>query len=106
MKETSCRIFVARVPDSISAEDLENHFSSFGQVTDVYYPNPFRGFAFVTFVDSHVAQSLLGKDHVIKGHSVHIGHPNPKSADRKSRNDNRRKVSPWEHEGRGRNYYY
>ena len=37
-----------------------------GQVTDVYVPSPFRHFAFVQFSESKVAQSLLGKEHIIK----------------------------------------
>ena len=34
---------------------------------------------FLSFSESRVAQSLFGKDHVIKGTSCHIGQANPKS---------------------------
>ena len=54
-----------------------NHF----QVTDVYIPTPFRQFAFVQFSESRVAQSLLGKEHIIKGVSVKIGEAAPKGRD-------------------------
>ena len=47
-------------------------------MTDVYIPKPFRSFAFVTFQEAKVAQSLFGKDHVIKGVSVHIGSAQPR----------------------------
>merc|ERR1711981_1311509 len=75
----SCKIFVARLSESITPEDLKEHFETFGTVTDIYIPKPFRAFAFVTFLESRVAQSLFGKDHVIKGTSVHIGSAQPKS---------------------------
>lgn len=74
----SCKIFVARLSETITAEDLKEHFEKFGPVTDVYIPKPFRSFAFVTFQESKVAQSLFGKDHLIKGVSVHIGSAQPR----------------------------
>lgn len=51
---------------------------SYGKVIDVFIPKPFRSFAFVTFADAHVAEQLLGDDHIIKGISVHIGSATPK----------------------------
>ena len=46
---SSCKIFVARLSETITADDLKEHFEKFGPVTDVYIPKPFRSFAFVTF---------------------------------------------------------
>merc|ERR1719427_293786 len=77
--KSSCKIFVGRVTESLTKEDLREHFNSFGFVTDVYIPTPFRQFAFVQFSESRVAQSLLGKEHLIKGVSVKIGEATPKS---------------------------
>lgn len=45
----SCKIFVARLSEAITPEDLKMHFEKFGSVTDIYIPKPFRAFAFVTF---------------------------------------------------------
>ena len=45
---------------------LQDHFETFGTVTDVYIPVPFRHFCFVQFSEFKVAQSLLGKEHSIK----------------------------------------
>lgn len=45
----SCKIFVARLSEAITTEDLKEHFEKFGPVTDVYIPKPFRSFAFVSF---------------------------------------------------------
>lgn len=59
-------------------------------------------------MDVHVAQSLLGEDHIIKGVSVHIGGAAPKSSSRAGSTDgfssegyysppnkNTRKEKPW-----------
>ena len=64
--KSSCKIFVGRVTENLTKEDLRDHFEAFGQVTDVYIPTPFRQFAFVQFSESKAAQSLLGKEHIIK----------------------------------------
>ena len=63
----SSKIFVARLSATITTEDLKEHFEKFGPVTDVFIPKPFRSFGFVTFQESKTAQSLFGKDHLIKG---------------------------------------
>jgi len=76
---SSCKIFVARLSETITADDLKEHFEKFGPVTDVYIPKPFRSFAFVTFQESKVAQSLYGKDHIVKGVSVHLGSAQPRT---------------------------
>lgn len=66
----------------MTAEDLRTYFQGFGEVTDVFVPKPFRAFAFVTFTDPDVAQSLCGDDHIIKGTSVHLSCATPKSVER------------------------
>jgi len=74
----SCKIFVTNITEATSNDDLKEHFETFGTVTDVYVPKPHRAFAFISFSESRVAQSLFGKDHVIKGVKVHIGQAKPK----------------------------
>lgn len=59
------KVFIGRCTEDISADDLRNYFSNFGEVVDVFIPKPFRAFAFVTFSDAEVAQSLCGEDHII-----------------------------------------
>uniref|UniRef100_A0A2I3RE22 TAR DNA-binding protein 43 n=2 Tax=Pan TaxID=9596 RepID=A0A2I3RE22_PANTR len=58
--------------------DLREFFSQYGDVMDVFIPKPFRAFAFVTFADDQIAQSLCGEDLIIKGISVHISNAEPK----------------------------
>lgn len=73
-----CKVFVGRCTEDITADDLREYFSEFGEVTDVFVPRPFRAFGFVTFLDPEVAQSLCGEDHVIKGVSVSVSSAAPK----------------------------
>lgn len=73
-----CKVFVGRCTEDITADDLKEYFSKFGEVTDVFVPRPFRAFGFVTFLDPGVAQSLCGEDHVIKGASVSVSSAAPK----------------------------
>merc|ERR1719341_37723 len=72
------KIFVGRITENLTKEDIKDHFETFGTVTDVYIPVPFRHFCFVQFSEFKVAQSLLGKEHSIKGVNVKIGEAAPK----------------------------
>lgn len=80
------KVFVGRCTEDITAEDLKEYFSKFGEVTDVFIPKPFRAFSFVTFLDPEVAQSLCGEDHIVKGNSVFVSTAAPKSQDHKNFN--------------------
>lgn len=77
--QVPCKVFVGRCTEDMNADDLRDYFSKFGEVTDVFIPKPFRAFAFVTFLDPDVAQSLCGEDHIVKGVSVHISNAAPKT---------------------------
>lgn len=79
--ETCRKIFVGRLNESITASDLREYFTGYGQVIDVYIPKPFRAFGFVTFVDADVVQTLFGEHHVINGTSIHVSKADPKEAD-------------------------
>ncbi|XP_050396065.1 TAR DNA-binding protein 43 isoform X1 [Patella vulgata] len=79
------KIFIGRCSEDISAEDLRNYFSKFGEVVDVFIPKPFRAFAFCTFADPAVAQNMYGEDHIIKGTSVHVSSAAPKNFDKPDR---------------------
>nr|XP_032822977.1 TAR DNA-binding protein 43-like isoform X1 [Petromyzon marinus] len=84
----SKKIFVGRCPPDLTTEDLRAYFSQFGEVTDVFIPKPFRGFAFVTFTDEQVANSLCGEDLIIKGSSIHISSADPKGTNNAMGNAN------------------
>ena len=76
--EFNRKIFVGRITDDFTVEDLRTYFKKFGDISDVFIPKPFRGFGFVTFVESDVAQSLCGEEHVIKGVSTQVSNAVPK----------------------------
>lgn len=81
-----CKVFVGRCTEDMTADDLRDYFSKFGEVTDVFVPRPFRAFGFVTFLDPEVAQSLCGEDHVIKGASVSVSSAAPKIKSKSNHN--------------------
>ncbi|XP_011612262.1 TAR DNA-binding protein 43 isoform X1 [Takifugu rubripes] len=78
----SRKVFVGRCTEDMTTDDLRQFFMQYGEVTDVFIPKPFRAFAFVTFADDQVAQSLCGEDLIIKGISVHISNAEPKHGNR------------------------
>ncbi|KAG8568479.1 hypothetical protein GDO81_014018 [Engystomops pustulosus] len=88
----SRKVFVGRCTEDMTAEELRQFFTQYGEVVDVFIPKPFRAFSFVTFADDQVAQSLCGEDLIIKGVSVHVS-----TAEPKHNNNNR---SPLERGGR------
>lgn len=76
--EVSKKIFIGRLTEAINYDDLKEYFSKYGEIADIFIPKPFRGFAFVTFRELDIAQSLCGEDHIIKGISVHVSNAVPK----------------------------
>jgi len=78
-QQFNSKVFIGRLTEYITNEDLRDHFEQFGEITDVYIPKPFRGFAFVTFLSPEVAQGLCGEDHIVKGTSLHVGNAIPKN---------------------------
>nr|1WF0_A Chain A, TAR DNA-binding protein-43 [Homo sapiens] len=74
----SSGVFVGRCTGDMTEDELREFFSQYGDVMDVFIPKPFRAFAFVTFADDQIAQSLCGEDLIIKGISVHISNAEPK----------------------------
>jgi RNA recognition motif-containing protein len=76
--EFNRKIFVGRISEEFSIDDLRGYFKKFGEITDVFIPKPFRGFGFVTFLDPEVAQSLCGEEHVIQGVTTQVSNAVPK----------------------------
>ena len=76
--EFNRKIFVGRITEDFTVEDLRSYFKKFGEISDVFIPKPFRAFAFITFKDSETAQTLCGEDHLVKNVSVHVSNAIPK----------------------------
>ncbi|XP_053685713.1 TAR DNA-binding protein 43-like [Sabethes cyaneus] len=97
------KIFLGRVTEEMTADDIREYFSKYGEVTDVFIPKPFRAFAFVTFIDPHVAQSLCGEDHLIKGASVYVSTASPRPEHNRNQQKNQMggNMSNYDDRGRG-----
>jgi RNA-binding protein Musashi len=78
------RIFLSKVPLSVTNDDLSAHFSKFGTILDVYIPfNPAtqqpKGMAFVSFsTNESVEQALACKEHILGGEAVEAKRADPK----------------------------
>merc|ERR1712025_1441755 len=82
------RLFVGRIPrDLITENDLVMWFSTFGTVTDVYFP-PKEGpsvIAFVTFDRPTAVVRALQAEHTINGNELHV-----QAAETRARSDDNR----------------
>lgn len=72
------KLFVGRLPQGTTAEDVKEYFSRFGVLKDVYLPNPFRGYGFVMFANQHVANKVISETHVLNGTYLNVGTPTSK----------------------------
>lgn len=71
------KIFVGRLPQEATTEDLHRYFGRFGRILDVYIPKDtkrfgHRGFGFVTFAEDGVADRVARRSHEILGQPVAI----------------------------------
>lgn len=76
------KIFVGRLPQEASADDLRQYFGRFGRIIDVYVPKDpkrsgHRGFGFVTFAEDGVAERVSRRSHEICGQQVAIDSATP-----------------------------
>ena len=80
----SCEIFVAKLASSISNEDLEGYFSTFGEVSRARVATDretgdSRGFAFVTFTNPEDAKKAAEKnEHHVEGFKFFVRIAEPK----------------------------
>ncbi|KAL7058588.1 hypothetical protein AAHC03_013767 [Spirometra sp. Aus1] len=77
-QEVNRKLHIGQLTEDITADVLREHFSRFGEITDVFIPRPFRSFAFITFEDADTAASLLGQDQVVNGVTLTVGSAVPK----------------------------
>jgi len=57
---------------------LQEHFSQFGAIKDVYIPTPPRGYGFVTFASQVGSNKAIKETHSIKGQFLNVSVPNEK----------------------------
>lgn len=59
--------------------DVQNYFEKFGRLSDVYLPQPYRQFGFVTFTSCEAARNVLSRVHIINGSRINCTPAEPKS---------------------------
>jgi len=84
--DTPTKLFIGRLPRGTTTEDLRDCFSDFGPLKDVYVPNNFRGFGFVTFASQSIAGEVMGKTHILKGNTLNVTHPSPRPDEKAQQN--------------------
>lgn len=62
------RIFIARIPPTVTEDQFREYFESFGVVEDAYMPKDhtrqsYRGIGFVTFADAGSTERVMAVKH-------------------------------------------
>ncbi len=101
--DESCgrRVFVGGLPRTCTEEELMTYFSQYGAVEEVrimvdYYSGVPRGFGFVVFADSSVAQRVLSLDpetHSINGSLIQVKAANSRRNEPAKNRESR--SNPW-----------
>ena len=81
------RVFVARVPPTVTDAEFRAHFEAFGAVTDAYMPRDavkggHRGIGFVTFASPSSVDAVVSTPHRLGGADVAVDRATPKERDR------------------------
>lgn len=77
------RIFVARIPFSVSDIAFRAYFEQFGTVQDAYMPKDpskqgHRGIGFVTYASAESVERVMANTHVLNGNEIAIDRATPK----------------------------
>lgn len=76
------KVFVGCLPlkPEVTTGELQEYFSQYGELADVYIPQPYRGFGFVTFQDGTVAQKVISTTHSFRKSTLNLSIAEPKGA--------------------------
>ncbi|KAJ7535875.1 hypothetical protein O6H91_12G049300 [Diphasiastrum complanatum] len=77
------RVFVARIPPSVTDEMFRNYFQKYGTIIDAYMPKDHvskahRGIGFVTYDDSESVDKLMSETHEMAGSTIAVDRATPK----------------------------
>ena len=77
------RIFVARIPPSVTETQFRSYFESFGKLQDAYMPKDhskqgYRGIGFVTYASPDSVEKVMAVKHWLNGHEIAIDRATPK----------------------------
>lgn len=85
----SARIFVARIPASVTDEMFRSYFEKYGTITDAYMPKDqgsraHRGIGFVTYEDPESVDKLMTETHELAGSTIAVDRATPKEETNRS----------------------
>ncbi|GFH06580.1 RNA-binding protein Musashi 1 [Haematococcus lacustris] len=83
MPPRTTRIFVARIPPTVTELQFRSYFETYGKLQDAYMPKDhnkqsFRGIGFVTFAIPESVEKILATKHWLNGQEVAIDRAMPK----------------------------
>jgi len=79
---------VGKVPNGTSEQDIDDFFSEYGRLIDVFIPEPFRGCAFITYSAQEDATKALRRKHYFKGQQLRLVPAFPKGDKSLGRQEN------------------
>ena len=86
VEKSSSKVFVGGIEGTVSTEELRDYFQSYGEVKEAVVlkninTNTSRGFGFVTFEDSSIADKLIRENNcVLKGKRMDVKTAEPKDS--------------------------
>ncbi|XP_028103533.1 heterogeneous nuclear ribonucleoprotein 1-like isoform X2 [Camellia sinensis] len=77
------RIFVARIPPSVTEAAFRSYFEQYGDITDLYMPKDpstkgHRGIGFITFATAESVDNLMAETHELGGSTIVVDRATPK----------------------------
>lgn len=77
------RIFVARIPPSVTEPTFRSYFEKYGEITDLYMPKDqgskgHRGIGFITFESADSVDNLMAETHELGGSTIVVDRATPK----------------------------
>ncbi|GLJ49608.1 hypothetical protein SUGI_1052480 [Cryptomeria japonica] len=77
------RIFVARIPPSVTEEMFQKYFEEYGKIEDLYLPKEHgsrkhRGIGFITFESSESVDRIMSESHELGGTTIAVDRATPK----------------------------
>ncbi|THG22220.1 hypothetical protein TEA_001432 [Camellia sinensis var. sinensis] len=78
------RIFVARIPPSVTEAAFRSYFEQYGDITDLYMPKDpstkgHRGIGFITFATAESVDNLMAETHELGGSTIVVDRATPKA---------------------------
>merc|ERR1719354_929912 len=73
------KLFIGRLPSEATTQDLQDVFSKYGALKDVYIPPSAKGYGFVTFGSVAAAYRAMNQTHSLHGQYLNVSTANSKN---------------------------